>query len=105
MALDDSTQGIGNIINMMPPSFLLSGYSANNKGNNMNKRNSSNVNNNKRSFDPNVILAKNTRVCSLFQDEANYKTLLKHAYENKDSLPKWNNVTLCRAYHIKGECT
>ena len=32
------------------------------------------------------------------------KTLLKHAYENKDYPPKWNNVALCRAYHIKGEC-
>ena len=88
MALDNSTQGIGNITNMMPPSFLLSSYSVNNKGTNTNKRNSSNGNNNKGNFDPNVMPTKNTRVCSLFQDETNCKRLLKHACENKDYPPK-----------------
>ena len=83
MALDDSTQGIGNTTNMTPPSFLLSSYSGNNKGTNTNKGNSSNGNNNKGNFDPNVMPIKNTRVCSLFQDETNCKRLLKHACENK----------------------
>ena len=103
LELDDVAQGIGNIVNMIPPSFLTSHN--NNSCNNNSTRNACNGTRHQReNVDSNVNPAINRRQCALFADEENSKKFIHHAFRNKDYPPKWKDKVLCHAYHISGQC-